>query len=215
MELCSVTRSRDNTPDETVVPIERAFDMLRFGADRILNLRDGLPTAAQAETRVDAWLRRQQAAGVVEVLVITGRGVRSLDGVGKVRASVLRRCTQLKRLNVVASVSEHGPGALIVRVAPLRALVNAPRLRTGRKPLPSPIDPSELGALSPTVRTVLREVATLAIQRLGVALPTEAMIADEMRAQFASLAASVVHDDDRDAALLRVAMRLRQELFEE
>jgi hypothetical protein len=97
-----------------VIPIERAFDELRFGAARTLNLRDGLPTVAQGETRVESWLRRQQAEGGGEVLVITGRGLGSLDGVGKVREAVLRRCTQLKRLNVVVEVREHGPGAVVV-----------------------------------------------------------------------------------------------------
>ena len=38
----------------TVIPIERAFDELRFGASRTLNLRDGLPTVAQAEKRVES-----------------------------------------------------------------------------------------------------------------------------------------------------------------
>jgi hypothetical protein len=210
-----MTRSRDKDADDAIVPIERAFDELRFGAARTLNLRDGLPTVVQAQTRVESWLRRQQAEGVTEVLVITGRGVRSLDGVGKVREAVVRRCTQLKRLNVVTAVIEHGPGALVITLAPLRALVNAPRMRTGRKVPPSPVDPAELSALSAETRAVLRDVAALVIQRLGVAIPTDAMIADEMRAQFQAIAPSVMHEADRDPALRRVVTQLRQDLREE
>ena len=198
-----------------VIPIERAFDELRFGASRTLNLRDGLPTVAQAELRIEAWLRLQQAQGGGDVLVITGRGLGSLDGVGKVREAVLRRCTQLKRLNVVVSLREHGPGAVIVTVASLRALVDAPRLRTGRK-TPAPIaDPGELAALPADLRAMLRHLALLTVQRLGVRDPSEQMVADEMRSQFALIAPGIVNADDPVQALRRVAERLLQELHDE
>jgi hypothetical protein len=198
-----------------VIPIERAFDELRFGAARTLNLRDGLPTVAEAETRVESWLRQQQAIGGGEVLIITGRGLGSLDGVGRVREAVLRRCTRLKRLNVVVGVREHGPGALVVTVAELRALVDAPRLRTGRKD-PTPVaEPSELAALPEDIRLLLRTLADLTIQRLGVRAPNAGMVADEMRAQFSALAPSVASAPDRIEALRRVAQRLLQELRED
>ncbi len=199
----------------SVIPIERAFDELRFGAARTLNLRDGLPTVAQAEARVESWLRLQQAQGGGDVLVITGRGLGSLDGVGKVRQAVLRRCTGLKRLNVVLEVREHGPGAVVVTVAPLRALVNAPRLRTGRKTTTPIADPDELAALPAEVRAMLRQLAELTIQRLGMRSPSEAMIADEMRSQFATLAPSVVSADDPMEALRLLAERLLHELRED
>jgi Smr domain len=202
-------------PEASIIPIERAFDELRFGAARTLNLRDRLPTVAQAEARVEAWLRRQQAEGSDEVLVITGRGLGSLDGVGKVRDAVLRKCTRLKRLNVVTGVREHGPGALVISLASLRELVAAPRLRTGRKTTTPPADPTELAALPAELRALLRDVATLAIQRLGVAEPSEAMIAGEMRAQFATLAPSVVDDPDPLQSMHRVASLLLQQLRED
>lgn len=198
-----------------VIPIERAFDELKFGAARTLNLRDGLPTVAQAETRVESWLRLQQAGGGGDVLVITGRGLGSLDGVGRVREAVIRRCTQLKRLNVVVSLREHGPGAVIVTVATLRALVESPRMRTGRK-TPTPVaDPGELAALPAELRRVLRQLAILSVQRLGVRDPTEAMILDEMRTQFGALSPSAVTADDPVAALQRAAERMLMELHEE
>jgi hypothetical protein len=210
-------RSGARPPRAAVIvhPIERAFDELRFGASRTLNLRDGLPTVAQAETRVEAWLRLQQAEGGGEVLVITGRGLGSIDGVGKVREAVLRRCTQLKRLNVVVSLREHGPGAVVITVASLRALVSAPRLRTGRK-APAPVaDPGELTALPDDLRALLRELAQLTIQRLGVRDPNQEMVADEMRSQFAALAAGVAGSNDPELALRRVAKRLLRELHDE
>ncbi len=200
--------------DVPVIPIERAFDELRFGAARTLNLRDGLPTVAQAETRVESWLRLQQAEGGGDVLVITGRGLGSLDGVGKVRAAVLRRCTQLKRFNIVTEVREHGPGALVITVAPLRALVEAPRLRTGRKTPALRTDPAELAALPEDIRTTLRAVAELTVLRLGIRVPSEAMITDEMRAQFATIGPGVASAPDPVDALRRMSSRLLQELRE-
>ncbi len=218
MEWSCAMPSGRKLPDRSsspVIPIERAFDELRFGASRTLNLRDGLPTVAQAEARVDAWLRLQQAEGGGEVLIITGRGLGSLDGVGRVREAVLRRCTQLKRLNVVVSLREYGPGAVIVTVAALRAIVESPRLRTGRK-TPTPVaDPGELAALPPELRDVLRQLAILSVQRLGVRDPTEAMILDEMRTQFGALSPSAVTAPDPVAALQRAAERLLRELHEE
>lgn len=198
-----------------VIPIERAFDELRFGASRTLNLRDRLPTVAEAEARIESWLRMQQAQGISEVLVITGRGLGSLDGVGKVREAVMRRCVQLKRLNVVIDMREHGPGAIVVTVASLRALVESPRMRTGRKTPTLIADPGELAALPPVVRAMLREIANLSILRLGVREPNEQVIADEMRAQFGALAPGIVGAEDPDDALRRVAERLLRELREE
>lgn len=206
---------RKPTPSPAgAAPLARAFDELRFGATRTLNLRDGLPTVSVAESRVESWLRMKQADGGGEVLVITGRGLGSLDGVGRVREAVLRRCTALKRLNVVVDVQEHGPGAFVITVANLRALIEAPRLRTGRKtPTPVP-DPGELAALPAETRDLLRQLADITIQRLGVQKPTDVMIADEMRAQFGALAPGVVTADDPIAALQQVALRLLQELHE-
>jgi len=210
--------SRGKLPERgsgSTPPIARAFDELRFGSARTLNLRDGLPTMAEAAVRVESWLRRVQAEGGGEVLIITGRGLGSLDGVGRVREAVQRRCTQLKRLNVVVAVSEYGPGAFVVTVATLRALVEPPRLRTGRKTPTLLADPDELAALPVALRAVLREVAMLTVQRLGVRDPTEAMIADEMLTQFGALSPSAVSAPDPEAALQRAAERLLQELHEE
>ena len=198
-----------------VIPIERAFDELRFGTARTLNLRDSLPTVAQAEARLEAWLRQRQADGGGEVLVITGRGLGSLDGVGRVREAVLTRCRRLKRLNVVADAREHGPGAVVVTVLPLRAVINAPRLRTGRKTPVQLGEPGELSALPDDIRSILREVALLAIQRLGVLNPGESTIADEMRWQFGVLSSGIADSADLTGALRSVATRLLRDLREE
>jgi len=92
----------------------RAFDELRFGAQRTLNLRDGLPTAQEAVRRADAWLREQQVRGAEEVLIVTGRGTHSIGGVPVVRPAIEKLLFQLRRRGVIASHQEHNPGALAV-----------------------------------------------------------------------------------------------------
>ena len=88
-------------------------------------------------------------------------------------------------------------------------------MRTGRK-TPTPVaDPGELAALPAELRSVLRQLAILSVQRLGVRDPTEAMILDEMRTQFGALSPSAVASDDPVAALQRAAERMLMELHEE
>ncbi|HMG01065.1 MAG TPA: hypothetical protein VK560_07455, partial [Gemmatimonadaceae bacterium] len=48
-----------------------ALDEATFGLKNILNLRESLPTAADARFRVEAWLRERQVSRAGEVLVIT------------------------------------------------------------------------------------------------------------------------------------------------
>ena len=70
--------------------LRQAFDEVRFGAQRTLNLRDTLPTAAAAVSRTEAWLRQQQIERAGEALIITGRGNQSHDGISVVREAVIR-----------------------------------------------------------------------------------------------------------------------------
>jgi len=59
----------------------KAFDEAEFGPKNILNLRESLPTAADARFRAEAWLRERQVSRANEVLLITGRGNQSPGGV--------------------------------------------------------------------------------------------------------------------------------------
>jgi hypothetical protein len=204
------------TPPRGVAPIERAFDALRFGPDRTLNLRDDLPTTDQATRRVEAWLRQKQAEGVREVLVVTGRGLGSLDGVGRVREAVRRHLTTLKRFNIVETVVDHSPGSCVVTLLPFRAVVEAPRLRKGARTRPPVAIPDQLAALAPATRDALHALALAAIERLGVRAPSDTMIADEMLSQFAALASALDKGvPDRDAALREMAEHVRWQIVDE
>ncbi|HEX6533088.1 MAG TPA: hypothetical protein VF041_00740 [Gemmatimonadaceae bacterium] len=179
--------------------LQRALDEARFGAARTLNLRTSLPTAAQAATRAEAWLREKQASRAGEVLVITGRGNQSPGGVSVVREAVEKRLAQLRRRGVVRDFSEHTPGSFVVRLAPMSALRAAPRRKRDGDPTP-PGDPASLAALSPESLGLLRQVALLSLRELGVHDPA-AFVQAEMVAQFAHVAAAVPAGPDREKRL--------------
>src|SRR5258708_23448101 len=107
--------------------LHQAFDEVRFGPSRTLNLRSALPTAADASHRVRNWLRQQQVAGAKEVLVVTGRGNNSDDGVPVVKDACVHVFHELRRKNVIVSFSEHTPGSFVVALAPMSALLEIGR----------------------------------------------------------------------------------------
>src|ERR671921_2398468 len=123
MDACSnapftVARTADVTMAESprvrgLGGLQRAFDEVRFGAARTLNLRESLPTGAEAARRVEAWLRQHQVQRSGELLVITGRGNNSESGVSVVREATLRVFHELRRKGVVEGFAEHTPGSFV------------------------------------------------------------------------------------------------------
>ena len=179
--------------------VHQALDEARFGRERILNLRASLPTAREAVARTEAWLRECQVAKAGEVLVITGRGNQSSDGVSVVREAVAKLLALLRRRGVAESFQEHTPGSFSVRLAPLSALRAAPRRKKDRVRPPS-ADPAALQGLAPETRALLRQLATCALEELGVEI-AEPFVRREMVAQFAHIAAGVPEGADRELRL--------------
>jgi len=188
-----------------------ALDEVHFGRDRILNLRASLPTGAEAARRAEAWLRERQAAMAGDVLVITGRGRGSLDGIPVVRDAIVRLLPALRRAGVIAGAREHRPGGFVVQLAPLQALVDAPRRRRPTPAPPSP-DPQAVVGLDRATRDMLRRLATAALVALGLRNPSDQFIADEMVRQFTTLAAAVPPGADRERSLRAVLARAIEEL---
>src|SRR4051812_39384448 len=116
--------------------LQRAFVSAQFGERNILNLRESLPTAADAASRAELWLRQKQVEGTAEVLVVTGRGNNSDNGVSPVREAVIRLIASLRRRNVIDRYEEHTPGSFSIRLASIGAMVDAPRRRRERKESP-------------------------------------------------------------------------------
>lgn len=174
-----------------------AFDELRFGPARTLNLREGLPPAADAVRRAERWLRERQVRGDREVLVITGRGSHSPGGVGVIRVEVEKLLSSLRRRGVIASHEEHNPGAFAVRLAPIRSMVDAlPRKREpGARHSDTP-----LHGLTPETVALLRQLAELALDTLGVR-PGEPAIEDEMHRQLRAIVPALAGAANLDVVL--------------
>lgn len=196
-------------------PIQQAFDEARFGAERTLNLRLSLPTAAEATRRAELWLRERQMAKAGEVLVITGRGAGSEGGLSVVREAVLRLFTQLRKTGVLREWIEHTAGSFVVTLAPVTALFEAPkRARRESGPIPVVIEPDALQGLGSETIALLRVLAERALDTLGVQVRPPAMIEDEMMRQFASLSRGVPQGPDREARLRR-AMQTALDEFDD
>jgi hypothetical protein len=185
--------------------LQQAFDEVRFGAARTLNLRTSLPTASEASARVERWLRQHQVQQSGEVLVITGRGNNSQDGVSVVRETSLRVFHELRRKGVVESFTEHTAGSFVVALAPVKAMFDAASRRREHTPVPPPASPPSLEALSDETRQLLRALAERSLDALGVRDRTPFM-ESEMLKLFGSLALTVPAGPDRERRL-RTAIR--------
>lgn len=192
--------------------LRQAFDEVRFGAARTLNLRLSLPTAREAAERVERWLRQHQVEQSEEVLVITGRGNRSEGGVSVVREMTMRVFHELRRKGVIEHFAEHTPGSFVVRLAPMRALLDAAPRRREQTPLPPPAEPVTLASLDSETRQLLRHLAERSLDALGVR-DRSAFVEGEMLRLFGSLAATVSPGADRERRL-RAAVRSAMSEFD-
>ncbi|MBC7789013.1 MAG: hypothetical protein H7Z74_03620 [Anaerolineae bacterium] len=179
--------------------LSRALDEVRFGPARTLNLRAGLPTTNDARARANAWLRQQQASNAGEVLVITGRGKGSVDGIAAVRAEIIKLLGSLQRKGVVDGVQEHTAGSFVVKMASFRASHAASLRRIAKLP-PPPADAASLLGLDQETRLLLRQLAARSLSDLGVRDPDPFMDA-EMLNQFAMAAARAGEGTGRETRL--------------
>lgn len=167
----------------------RAFDEAEFGSKNSLNLRESLPSAAEARYRAEAWLRERQISRVAEVLVITGRGNQSPGGVSVVREAILSLLPSLRRRGVVSGWNEHSPGSFVVRLGSISSLFEAPRRHRERVRRGLPVDPERLKGLDPSTIDLLRRLAIRSLETLGVREPDK-FVEEEMLSKFSLLAAS-------------------------
>jgi hypothetical protein len=192
--------------------LRQAFDEVRFGAQRTLNLRESLPTAYAAVTRAEAWLRQQQVDRADEVLIITGRGNQSEGGVSVVRQSVIALLHTLKRRGVVAGHEEHTQGSFVVMLAPVSALWESPARNRGRGVAPPPPTPPSLDDLDQDTKILLRNLAERALEGLGIK-DTATFLQGEMLKHFGAIAATIGDAPNREARL-RDAIRTALDQYE-
>jgi hypothetical protein len=168
----------------------KAFDEAEFGTKNILNLRESLPTAADARHRAEAWLRERQVSGTSEVLLITGRGNQSPGGVSAVRGAIVALLPALRRRGVVTEWREHTPGSFVVKLGSISSLLDAPRRKRDHALVATPSDPRPLAELDSSTLLLLRRLAVRSLESLGVQHP-EKFVEAEMLSKFNSLAGGV------------------------
>ena len=192
----------------------QSFDETAFGQDRTLNLRESLPSAAEARARTESWLRMRQVMKPGDVLVITGRGNQSPGGVGVIRETIIALMPSLRRRGVVESWREHSPGSIVVTLAPLNTLLTAPRRNREKERHSGEYEiatPESLAALDQDTLTQLRRLAVRTIESLGVDDATP-FIADEMQRIFATLTMTLPVSTDREGTLRRAIGSALEEL---
>jgi hypothetical protein len=185
--------------------LQQAFDEVRFGAARTLNLRSTLPTGSEAAARLERWLRQHQVQQSDEVLVITGRGNNSEGGIAVVREASIRVLHELRRKGVIEAFAEHTAGSFVVTLAPMKAMLQAVGRRREQTPPPRPAAPPTLEALADETRQLLRVLAERSLDALGVR-DRAPFVESEMLRLFGSLAATVPEGPDRERRL-RTALR--------
>jgi hypothetical protein len=185
--------------------LQQAFDEVRFGAARTLNLRTSLPTGREAAARLERWLRQHQVQQSGEVLVITGRGNNSESGIAVVREASLRVFHELRRKAVIETFVEHTAGSFVVTLAPMKAMLQAASRRREQTPIPEPASPPTLEALGEDTRQLLRVLAERSLDALGVR-DRAPFVEGEMLRLFGTLAVTVPEGPDRERRL-RTAIR--------
>src|SRR2546423_1377065 len=191
----------------------KAFDEAEFGVKNILNLRESLPTAADARYRAESWLRERQISRASEVLVITGRGNQSPAGVSAVRSAVLALLPSLRRRGVVTAWKEHSPGSFVIKLDSISSLLNAPRRKRDRASASVAADPQALTALDSSTLTLLRRLAVRSLESLGVREP-EKFVEAEMLSKFSSLAAGIPGGEATEAKLREAIAAALEQLDE-
>ena len=182
-----------------------ALDEAAFGNERTLNLRELLPSAAEARARTETWLRARQVTRPEEVLIITGRGNQSSGGVGVIRKEILGMMPALRRRGIVESWREHSPGSLVVKLAATSALFAAPKRRRGAIADASKVEDTSLSGLEPETATMFRQLALRNLDNLGVNHETE-FVRKEMQRIFSTLMGAMPNGE-RNEEKLRSSIR--------
>jgi hypothetical protein len=182
-----------------------ALDEAAFGSERTLNLRDSLPSAADARARTESWLRARQVTKPDEVLIITGRGNQSPGGIGIIRKEILAMMPSLRRRGIVESWKEHSPGSIVVKLASTSALLSAGKRRRDTSADKNPEVKQSISGLERETVALLRQLALSNLEALGVE-SAEEFVRAEMARSF-SILSSAIPEAERTEAALRSSIR--------
>ena len=202
-------------PSDKATPpsLWKSFDQAEFSASDTLNLRESLPTVADARFRTEQWLRERQVAAAGKVLVITGKGNSSPEGVSPVREGVLALFHSLRRRGVVAEWKPRSEGAFVVSLAPIGALLEAPRRKRHRNESTPPVQITSLAGLEPATVDLLRRLARRSLESLGAHVPDK-FVEAEMLSRFSLLAGGLQPGSDGETRLREAIAAALEQLDE-
>jgi hypothetical protein len=183
----------------------QAMDEAAFGSERTLNLRESLPSAADARARTESWLRERQLTKPDEVLIITGRGNQSAGGVGVIRKEIIAMMPSLRRRGIVESWREHSPGSVVVKLAPTSALFSAAKRHRDSSSHKTPEVDQSISGLERETLMLLRQLALSNLDALGVD-SAEPFVRAEMVRVF-SILSSAIRGAERTEAALRSSIQ--------
>lgn len=106
----------------------------------------------------------------------------------------------LRRRGIVESWREHSPGSIVVKLAPLSALIGAGKRRRDSAAAAQPPSREALAGLHPDTRRILIQLALQNLESLGI-VATDQFVDQEMARTFSTLMTSVLDSPDREAAL--------------
>src|SRR5258708_7111143 len=146
----------------------KAFDEAEFGPKNILNLRESLPTAADARFRAEAWLRERQVSRVNEVLLITGRGNQLPGWIPALRAAIVALLPAWRGRGWWSEGRAPPAGSFGVKLGPISSLLDPPTRKRDRAFVARPADPRSLGKLESSTLLLLRRLKIPSLKSLGV-----------------------------------------------
>lgn len=106
----------------------------------------------------------------------------------------------LKRRGVVESWREHTPGSIVVKLAPTTALFTAPKRRRGGEQEKFTSSGSALAGLERDTLTLLRQLALMNLDALGVT-NDEPFVRKEMERTYSILVAAIPASERSDRTL--------------
>lgn len=116
----------------------------------------------------------------------------------------------LKRRGIVESWREHTPGSIVIKLASMSALLEAPRRRRGNASPEQATASVELAGLEPETLALLRQIASQNLMTLGIT-ESQLFIEQEMQRTFSKLIRALPADGNKEASLQQAIAKMISE----
>ena len=115
---------------------------------------------------------------------------------------------------MIVEWNEHSPGSFVVSLAPISALLDAPRRKRDQQDSPLTSTPASLDGLERSTLELLRKLAQRSLEALGAHVPQK-FIEAEMLSQFNTLAPGVQAGADGERRLREAIVSALEQLDDE